>query len=76
MNVEIPLAKPWLTEYETNRVAKSVSSGWLTQAGHEVGLMEESIFSFLNPAQPENFSVTTASNGTTALHLILLAIGV
>lgn len=76
MKVEIPLAKPWLTEYETNRVAESVSSGWLTQAGHEVGLMEESIFSFLNPAQPENFSVTTASNGTTALHLILLAIGV
>jgi len=76
MSLGIPLAKPWLTDIEKLRVAESISSGWLTQAGNEVTKMEDSLFEFLQPDRSENLSVTTASNGTTALHLILLAIGI
>jgi len=76
MSTKIPLAKPWLTELEASRVSNAVRTGWLTQSGSEVALMEKSLFDFLAKRYDSEFSLTTCSNGTTALHLILSAIGI
>jgi len=70
------LSKPWITHAESNRVTKAVESGWLTQAGQEVKTMEDALQVLANSRTKRKFEVTSTSNGTTALHLALLAIGV
>lgn len=75
MSDYISLSEPWLTELETAKVLNAIQSGWLTQSGHAVIEMENLLKSLVNKdARIEN--ATTCSNGTTALHLALLAIGV
>jgi perosamine synthetase len=70
---EFPLSQPWLTSDETRRVAKAIESGWLTQAGSEVKEMEAQLS---NLTSSSNLIATSTSNGTTALHLALIAAGV
>lgn len=81
MTASIPLSKPWLTDVERLRVDSAIHSGWLTQNGPDVKQMETDLQNLLN-ANPdfseleENYELTTTSNGTTALHLALLALEV
>jgi perosamine synthetase len=75
MSIQIPLSQPFLSDLEAENVHEAVNSGWLTQAGEFVTAMEAEIRSHLNFGK-ENFDVTSTSNGTTALHLVLMSIGV
>lgn len=74
--MDIPLSRPSLGRSERQRLVKALKSGWLTQAGSEVRQMEESLEAKYLSIENDNFKVTTTSNGTTALHLALLAAGV
>lgn len=75
MSVQIPLSRPFLSELEAGFVHQAVKSGWLTQAGEYVSAMENEINAHLN-FDKEGYEVTSTSNGTTALHLVLMSIGV
>lgn len=70
MNKLIPIAKPIINEDEINEVVKVLKSGELTQ-GRWVEELEGDFAKFTNT----KFAVAT-SNGTTALHLALLALGI
>ena len=77
MSYKIPLSKPWLTDLESNNVKKSIDSGWLTQNGSEIKIMEDYLQEYLIlDADLSERDVTSCSNGTTALHLALLGIGI
>ena len=76
MSPVIPLSEPYLGYSDRARVSKAIRSGWLTQAGKEVKIMEESLVNFYGFKTTSKYSVTSTSNGTTALHLALLAINV
>ena len=71
----IPLSQPFLSELEVTNVSLSVKSGWLTQSGEFVTEMEKLIGNHLNGSN-SSLGVTTASNGTTALHLVLMSLGI
>lgn len=73
MTIQIPLSAPSLGDEEAQAAFDSVKSGWLTQNGSQVGLMEESITDFFNKNSNLEFVAAATSNGTTALHLALLA---
>lgn len=71
----IPLSEPWLTKVESQQVLEAIETGWLTQSGNAVRVMEKTLLN-CGSKSPYIDSVTTCSNGTTALHLALLALGV
>ena len=71
----IPLSEPYIGLSEAFNVWKAVRSGWLTQNGKQVKLMEANIFKTMNLKNPI-LEITTTSNGTHALHLALLSLGV
>jgi perosamine synthetase len=75
MSRNIPLSQPYLSELEAKKVCMAVDSGWLTQTGRYVEIMESQIGMRIN-GKKATHSVTTTSNGTTALHLVLMAIGI
>lgn len=79
MATSIPLSMPWLSSNEKSRVAEAIDSGWLTQNGPEVALMESNLHKFIVESDAERnteYEVTTTSNGTNALHLALLALNI
>ncbi|MDO8626775.1 MAG: DegT/DnrJ/EryC1/StrS family aminotransferase [Candidatus Magasanikbacteria bacterium] len=67
----IPVAKPTLSGQEKNNVLQALDSGWISSTGEFVSAFEAGLARYLGTAQ-----VATTSNGTTALHLALLALGV
>lgn len=73
--MQIPLSQPYLSDLEAELVHEAVKSGWLTQAGKYVSDMESKIDRHLNSGK-EGYEVTSTSNGTTALHLVLMSIGI
>ena len=75
MSMHIPLSQPFLSELESSYVSSSVDSGWLTQSGEYVAIMEKIIGNHIYD-QDSNKDVTTTSNGTTALHLVLMSLGI
>jgi dTDP-4-amino-4,6-dideoxygalactose transaminase len=66
----IPVAKPWLGRAEADAAARAILSGWVTQ-GPEVAAFEREFAAVVGAAH-----ACAVSNGTTALHLALLAVGV
>jgi perosamine synthetase len=74
MPTRIPLSEPYLGRREVKEVKKAVKSGWLTQQGSQVGILEENIEDYFKPRIKNDFQVTSTSNGTTALHLALLSL--
>lgn len=66
----IPWAKPWLGTKEKDYIAKAVDSTWIS-GGEFVNRFESEFAGLIG----KKYAVTT-SNGTTALHLALLAAGV
>ena len=75
MSKQIPLAKPFLSELEALNVQLSVESGWLTQSGAFVTEMERHIGNHINGSD-SSLGATSTSNGTTALHLVLMSLGI
>ena len=76
MGMKIALSNPSITRKEFRYVRKALKSGWLTQFGSDVNRMEQSIREFYQPRFDSEIHATSTSNGTTALHLALLSLGV
>ena len=66
----IPLHAPMFRPEDVTAVAKVVESGWVSSAGQEIFEFEDDIKHYVNA----DYCVATV-NGTSALHLALLAIG-
>jgi perosamine synthetase len=67
----IPIMEPWLDEEETARVVDCLKSGWISSQGKYIPEFEEAFAAFCG----SRYGVAT-SNGTTALHLALLTLGI
>lgn len=65
----IPVAQPTIQEKEKQYVTKAVESTWVSSAGEYITQFEQNLSQYL-----EIPYVSTTSNGTTALHLALLAL--
>ena len=69
--MRLPVAEPTLGERELEYVTECILTGWISSAGRFVTCFEEQFAAFCQT----RFGITT-SNGTTALHLALLALDV
>jgi perosamine synthetase len=69
----IPLSEPYIGFSEAFSAWKAVRTGWLTQNGEQVKLMESNIAKSFN-LRESTLEISTISNGTTALHLALLSL--
>ena len=67
----IPIASPCLTGNELNYVTQCVKSNWISSQGPFVKKFEQDFAAYHNIP----FALTT-SNGTTALHLALVGLGI
>jgi perosamine synthetase len=67
----IPIMEPWLDHQEIDLVMDCLKSGWISSQGKYIGEFEKAFSSFCGT----RFGVAT-SNGTTALHLALLTLGI
>jgi perosamine synthetase len=67
----IPISNPSLAGNELKYVTDCLTSGWVSSVGSYVTRFEEAFAGFCGSAH-----AVTCSNGTTALHLALLALGV
>lgn len=67
----IPVSKPSITQKEIQYITDAVSSGWVSSLGKYVDMFEEKFASYCGT----KYALTT-SNGTTALHLVLAALGI
>ena len=67
----IPVAMPWLGERELERVIDCVRSGWISSLGQYITEFEAEFSEFCGA----RFGIAT-TNGTTALHLALVALGI
>ena len=77
MSEHVPLSQPYLNDLEPKFLLDAIGSGWLTQSGPYVKQMEDLALSCVNQADFANSKkLTSTSNGTTALHLALLSIGI
>lgn len=71
MSWRIPIYKPYLAGNEKTYVSQCLDSSWISSRGEFVTRFEESFAAKLGVS-----GATTVSNGTVALHLALLALGV
>jgi perosamine synthetase len=68
---EITLAEPDLGDLEKDYLLEAFESGWISSTGKFVDLFESKMKAYLGV----NHALTT-TNGTTALHLAMLALGI
>jgi perosamine synthetase len=66
----IPIYEPWLGEPEETLVQEVMRSGWISSAGKYIRQFEEEFAAYCG----SRYGITT-SNGTTALHLAVHALG-
>ena len=67
----IPVSKPTIGPRECEYVADAVKSGWISSIGSYISSFEEAFAQYCGA----KYGLAT-SNGTTALHLALLSIGI
>tara|TARA_R110002049_G_scaffold303988_1_gene498768 strand:+ start:4653 stop:5747 length:1095 start_codon:yes stop_codon:yes gene_type:complete len=67
----IPISQPTITDKEINYVTDAIKSGWVSSLGRYIDLFEDNFASFCGT----KYAVAT-SNGTTGLHLALVAMGI
>lgn len=67
----IPVFAPWLSENVRRYVLDCVDSGWISSLGEYVGRFERDFAAFCEARR-----AVATSNGTTALHLALVALGI
>ncbi|WP_416305794.1 DegT/DnrJ/EryC1/StrS family aminotransferase [Neptunicella sp. SCSIO 80796] len=70
-NTIVNLAEPSFTGNEKSYLLDCIESGWISSQGQYVNRFEEQFSHFIGC----NYAVAT-SNGTTALHLALMALGI
>ncbi|MCD6092552.1 MAG: DegT/DnrJ/EryC1/StrS family aminotransferase [Candidatus Aenigmarchaeota archaeon] len=69
--IKIPVAEPLLGKEELENVIKAVNSGWISSKGEFIEKFEKEFAKYCGV----KYGVST-SNGTTALHLALTALGI
>jgi perosamine synthetase len=67
----ISIAEPWIGEGELELVTEAVRSGWVSSSGKFIAEFEEKFAAFCEARHG-----AAVSNGTTALHLALVALGI
>jgi perosamine synthetase len=67
----IPISQPTITQKEIDYVTDAVTSGWVSSLGKYIDSFEETFAAYCGT----KYAVAT-SNGTTALHLALVALGI
>jgi perosamine synthetase len=67
----IPVYEPWIGRAELARVSRCVRSGWISSIGKEIPEFESRFAGFCGARHG-----VACSNGTTALHLALVALGI
>jgi perosamine synthetase len=67
----IPISQPSVSEMEISHVTDAVKSGWVSSLGPYIESFERSFAEYCGTKY-----ALTVSNGTTGLHLALLAVGV
>jgi perosamine synthetase len=71
MTTFIPISQPSITELEIAHVTDAVRSGWVSSLGPYIEEFERSFAAYCGTKY-----ALTVSNGTTGLHLALLAVGI
>lgn len=71
MNIKYPVYKPFLTGNEKKYVLECLDSTWISSKGKFINEFEKKFSEYLGV----NYA-TSVSNGTVALHLALLALGI
>lgn len=67
----IPVSEPSIGEKEIKYVTDAVKSGWVSSLGKYIKLFEDQFAAYCGTTY-----AATTSNGTTALHLALLSLGI
>jgi len=67
----IPISQPSIGEKEIDYVTDAVKSGWVSSLGKYIDMFEEKFARFCDT----KYAIAT-SNGTTALHLTLVSLGI
>lgn len=71
MNKYIPVYEPSITKKEIEYVLKALRSGWVSSLGEFIPRFEQEFAKYIGT----KYALTT-SNGTTALHLALVSLGI
>lgn len=71
MPFKTPIYKPSLSNNELNYVIDCVKSSWISSKGNYINRFEKMVGEYIKAKY-----CTSTSNGTTALHLALLALGI
>lgn len=71
MSYDIPVAKPFFSGNEKKYVDDCLTSGWISSAGRYIELFEKGFAEFCGAKH-----AVACCNGTVALHLALVALGV
>lgn len=71
MNKFIPVSSPSITQKEIDYVIDAVKSGWVSSLGSYITEFEEKFAKYIGT----KYALTT-NNGTTALHLALVSLGI
>lgn len=67
----IPIYKPWLDEDDKRSICETFDTGWVSSKGDRILEFERKFSQYVGKRYG-----TTTSNGTTALHLALAALGI
>ena len=70
MNSRIPIYEPWISAGQEENVLACIEENWISSRGRFVDSFERCLKDYTGHA-----ATTSCSNGTTALHLALLALG-
>ncbi len=67
----IPVAEPSITQREINYVSSAIKSGWVSSLGYYIDKFENEFAKYIGVKY-----ALTVSNGTAALHLALVSLGI
>jgi perosamine synthetase len=70
-NFSIPVYSSWISDEDVEAVRRVAAEGWISSTGPEVQKFENDFADYIGA----DYAVST-SNGTTALHLVLTALGI
>ena len=66
----IPIYEPWIASTQEKNVNACIRENWISSLGRFINTFETNLCEYTNA-----LALTTCSNGTSALHLALLALG-
>lgn len=71
MDVKIRMSEPYIGKEELENVTEAVQTGWISSSGHFIAEFENAFSKYIGTKH----GIAT-SNGTTAIHLALAALGI